>query len=475
MRFVRLTTLALVALCAAPVVARAQDASAMQPAEALMLTDPARAAAIVASARTAYLRADGAQSPLVALADHRLAIIRALGGDRAGQLRPMAEAAQRLAANASTAEQRTWAGQALIVAASFAMGSGEAALTDRLRDQAVALLDGEGLAPNRDLAEAYRVVSDVMVFQNRPREALAWADRSVALYERIDPAAPTLVYALARRGSALQRLSRYPEALADFRRALAHSDRGDQRDPVIAIFALRALGAYYWRLAEPDLALPLYKRALAEAKTLPAGFPYAGGLSRDIMLALLDADRFVEARAYAEETAARARAAMGPNSYEYASAMLVLARIETREGRIDDARRHIDAADAIFASGLAGDNSRRAEALAARGAMLTTIGRGGEAAMLYDRAGALLAHLPADDPERIDLAEGSAAARLAAGQIGPDAWRTARAAADGLTVRILRQAAGAGAIDTTRSRSQRVYGTALDSAWAQGRGLGMRR
>jgi tetratricopeptide (TPR) repeat protein len=443
-----------------------EAAARMTIAEQLMLTDPAAAATMVEAARAASVRAEGADGPMVALAEYRLALIRALGGDRAGQLRPMVEAAERVAARARTPEQRTLAGQALIVAASFAMSSGQPALTDRARDAGVAMLSRDDLAQTTDLAEAYRVVGDVCIFQNRPADALAWSDRAVALYERLDPADPALVFALARRGSAYQRLSRYPEALADLRRAVAQSDSATA-DPTVPIYALRALGNYYWRLAEPDLALPLFRRALVAAEKLPPGFPYAGGLSRDIMLTLLDADRPEDARAYAQDTAKRAHATMGPTSYEYASALLVLARIDIAEGVHDDAARRIDEAEAIFARGLSADNGRRFEPLAARGALLSAIGQGVAAASQYDRARDLLAHMPPDDAERIDMAEGAAAARLLGPRGSRDGWSAARAAADGLTIRIVRQVSGIGAIDTAKGRSDRVFGTALDTAWAQ--------
>lgn len=480
MRRARLSALCAVALCIAAVALRIESAAAaprdddpaalMKSAETLMLTDPQAAAALVAKARAAYASANGAESAEVALADYRLALVRALGGDRAGQLRPMAAAAERLVARAATPGQRTSAGQALIVAASFTMSSGEPALTDRLRDAAVALLDRADLAATTDLAEAYRVVGDVFIYQNRPADALPWTDRSVALYERLAPDDPAIVYALARRGSAYQRLSRYPEALADLRRAVTQSDRDTGGDPVVAVYALRALGVYYWRLAEPELALPLLKRALAEAKALPPGFPYAGGLARDLMLVLLDADRFEEARAYAEETAERTAGTMGATSYEYASATLVLARIDIREGKFDAAARRIDAADTVFASGIVAGNRNRFEPLAARAALLAATSRGDEAAALYERARTVLRDMPPDDLDRIDVAEGSAAARLAAGRVTGEGWSAARAAADGLTVRIVRQVSGIGATDTARGRGDRVYGTALGTAWALDRG-----
>ncbi len=445
-----------------------EAAARMKIAEQLMLTDPKAAAAMVEAARAASVRAEGAAGPMVALADYRLALIRALGGDRANQLQPMADAARRVAAGARTPEHRTLAGQALIVGASFAMSSGQPRLADALRDEGIAILDRDDLARTTDLAEAYRVVADVLVYYNRAAEALPWATRSVALYRELDPENPALVFALTRRGSALLRLSRYPEALSDLRAAVIQSDRASD-DPTIPIMALRALGNYYWRLGEPDLALPLLKRAMAAAEKLPPGFPYAGGLSRDIMTALLDADRPEEARQFAETTAKLTRATMGATSYEYASALLILARIDVAEDAFDDAARRIDEADAIFAHALPSGNSRGFEPLAVRGALYRATGREADAVALYDRAAAAIAHTPPDDIDRIDVAQGVAAARLAAAPGSVEGWTAARTAADGLTTRIVRQVSGIGGPDTARGRSDRVFGTALDVAWAQAR------
>lgn len=451
-----------------PATATAADPAALlREAEALMLRDATAAAALVVRARDLQMVRAGPASREVAEADYRLALVRALGGDRAGQLRPMAEAAQRYAALAETPEQRTLAAQLLLVVASFTNAGSERALTEVMMRDGQVLLARPDLADNAELAEAQRVLGEVHAAQGRYGDALVWAERAIAGFRHHAPDSPLLVYALSRRGSALQAVSRYGEALEALHEAVAAADRGGGRDPTVQMSALRSLGNYYRAVDRPDLALPALKRALAEASRLPPGFPYAGGLSRDIMNTLLEAGRPQEARLYAEETARRTRATLGENSYEHASALLVLARIDREAGRFDSADALIGRADAIFATGVATNNSRRFEALAARAALQAALGRAQEAAALYGRAAALLEQRPADDGDRIDLAEGRAAALLAAEDRSAATWQAARLAAQGLTTRIVRQAEGTATIDAARRRSDRVYATALDAAWAR--------
>ena len=471
MRLIAAACLFAVLPCVAAGQAARPDGDAlMKRAETLMLSDIEGAQDAVDKARTAYATVDGADAPQVALADYRLALLRALGGDRAGQLRPMATAARLYAARAATPEQRTGAAQALVVVASFTMSSGEAQLTEALLGEGLAMLARTDLADNADLAEAHRVVGDVHIFHNRHADALPWVERAVAGYRRHAPESPALIYALARMGSALQSLSRFPEALEVLRRAVEESDRGNRNDPTVPLAALRSLGNYYRAIGQPERALPILNSALVEAEKLPPGFPYAGGLMRDIMNTLLDAGRLAETRVYAEETAKRTQATMGDNSYEYASALLVIARLDTQEGRFAAAAERIDRADAIFAAGLATANNRRFEALAARAALMTATGRHGAAAALYDTAAAQLAARPRSDVDRIDQEQGRAAARLMGGQPTPEAWTAARVAADGLTERVVGQASATAAVDFARNRNDRVYATALDAAWSIARG-----
>lgn len=232
----------------------------------------------------------------------------------------------------------------------------------------------------------YNYLTILLLNEGRLIEALAESERSVAIQRAAAPQGdPTLIGALRALAAAQQRAGRLEDAERSLREQLALLDQQQSPQPSLKANALSGLGSLYIDMGRPDLARPLLDQAVAtyheggqagrrSATTaqgyladldLSSGDPAAAVVRLEGALGDLGLEvsgqqgraallaQLAQAREQAGDPAGAARDAaasleiysrIAPSAPATSGPLLILARADLRDGRLDQARERLDAA-----------------------------------------------------------------------------------------------------------------------------------
>nr|WP_314437140.1 tetratricopeptide repeat protein [uncultured Brevundimonas sp.] len=235
----------------------------------------------------------------------------------------------------------------------------------------------------------YNYLNTLLLNEGRLIEALEESERSVEIQRAAAPRGdPTLIGALRALAAAQQRAGRLADAERTLREQLALLDDQQSPQPSLKANALSGLGSLYIDMGRPDLARPLLDQAVAtyreggeaglrsattaqgylaeldlssgdaatavarlEAALNDLGLEVSGQQGRAALLSQL-----ARAREEAGDPAGAERDAaaaleiytrIAPTAPATSGPLIILARADLREGRLDQARERLDAAVAV--------------------------------------------------------------------------------------------------------------------------------
>ncbi len=323
--------------------------------------------------------------------------------------------------------------------------------------ESLALTERAGGSP-RELLEALMIVADAEHHAKHPAEAVAAAERALAIVETLFADNPGHPYALRTRGL-------YADALLDkgevrrsvdlMQRVVAESEAVFGPDGRSVAYRLQRLAHMQMRLGWHDAAVISARRALAIIERQPhVGASVVAPFHNAVALALVGTRRGGDALPHADRAVAAATALFGPVHDNTVNARALRTEALWQAGRRAEAAREApDIVAAMEAGGRAlwrpllvaglvaggsgdvagalahferaeaasnGDDSVLWRILAARGQVELAAGRHLAAAASFDRAVTLLDQLDLDDPpDAVDAHEGLRRARRSTGRTVP--------------------------------------------------------
>jgi tetratricopeptide (TPR) repeat protein len=285
---------------------------------------------------------------------------------------------------------------------------------------------------------AYENAADLLTGWGDYPRALTYAQTAIQIYEKREgPNSTYLPIALGTAANLMILLGRNPEAEPLLLRGLSLLEKSDPPHLSGMIRTLQDLASFYTRTGRAELAEPLLLRAvnMSDGATIKSTLPQQ--VRRNLAEIYLADGKVAEARTLIAQAIARSEGEKKP-SVLLCNSYLMASRIERGAGNLVLARSFVDKARATLSAVSQPNDAVMGDVDAELAEIALAEGKPAEAATLLARAATLMRARPYPNLLRESAAISASATEIAAGQ-SPD-WARARAAGEGMTLRLVRDA-----------------------------------
>ena len=371
---------------------------------------------------------------------------------------------ERAIATARTDKERMDTGAVGLMLGQFYINAGQRPKAQAVIDRAAALFETTPATPIATFPGGLTTLAQIYAIWGDWSRSLSYADRAIVAHDEVDrrrtvnAAAP-----LIHRGNALNAMQWFEDAEVAYRTAVALTDTAP--DPFIKASVLSAIGRFYVSTGRDALAVPLLTRAADLATSFPPGAGSRMAALTDLYGIAMRRTDFAEALRLMQLAQDDVEKRTFRNSLSHGVVLLALASAALPLGKLDDARKAIEAAAPMVEKGDRPGGQRQADLRIVRGRLALREGRI-DAGVAELQAGiAMFSALPNTDPNAAAAAEATLADALLQQAAPGAAWASGRRGAQRITDAIIRRSISAGAGSVLSDQEMNVLDTALKAAW----------